>query len=124
MLSLPRYRERYIEALDDDLNTADAVSVIFELVRESNSISAGAEPSKAFAKATLEVLLELADVLGLFYADTDDSSLDAEVEELIAARQTARKEKNWAEADRIRDKLNEMSIILEDTPQGVRWSRK
>jgi cysteinyl-tRNA synthetase len=122
--SLSRYRERYIEALDDDLNTADAVSVIFELVRESNSIAAGAEPSKAFAKATLEVLFELADVLGLFYADTGDASLDAEVEELIAARRAARNEKNWAEADRIRDKLNEMNIILEDTPQGVRWSRK
>ena len=122
--SLSRYRERYIEALDDDFNTADAVSVIFELVRESNSIAAGTAPTKAFARAALELLLELTDVLGLFYADAGDASLDAEVEALIAARQAARKEKNWAEADRIRDKLNELGIILEDTPQGVRWSRK
>jgi len=125
--TLPRYRERFIDALDDDFNTADAISVIFELVRESNGIAAGAEPSKAYAREALELLIELADVLGIFYGDAGGSgggSLDEEVETLIQARQAARKEKNWADADRIRDKLGEMGIILEDTPQGVRWQRR
>ena len=121
--SLPGYRERYIEAMDDDINTADAISVIFELVRESNSVAAAPEPSKEFALAALAVLNELADVLGLFYIDADGGSLDGEIEALIEARQSARKEKNWAEADIIRDRLGEMGIILEDTPQGVKWKR-
>jgi len=62
--------------------------------------------------------------LGLLYGETDDDNLDKEVEALIVARQIARKEKNWVEADTIRDKLNEMGIILEDTPQGVKWKRQ
>jgi len=119
--SLPRYRERFIEALDDDFNTADAVSVLFELVRESNGIAARPDPSKVFARAALEILCELAGVLGLFYGDTEENSINDDVEALIAARQTARSEKNWAEADQIRDILSGMGIILEDTPQGVRW---
>jgi len=121
--TLPRYRERFIEAMDDDFNTADAVAVIFELVRESNSIAADAESSKEFAQETLQMLSELVDVLGLIYGDSDDDNLDTEVEALIEARQTARKEKNWAESDAIRDKLHEMGILLEDTPQGVKWKR-
>ena len=115
-----------MEALDDDFNTADAISVIFELVRESNTIASGADATKKFAKATLETLNELADILGLFYSDKADelAGLDAEVENLIKARDTARKEKNWEEADKIRDKLNAMGIVLEDTPQGVKWRKK
>ena len=119
--TLPRYRERFVEALDDDFNTADAIAVLFEFARESNSLAAAPEPSGEFAKAALEIFCELADVLGLFYFDNDAETLDAQVEELIQARGIARSEKNWAEADRIRDKLNEMGIILEDTPQGVKW---
>jgi len=122
--SLPSYRERFIEAMDDDFNTADAISVIFELARECNSTAAGAAPSKDFARASLEVFVELTDVLGLLYADTGGGSLDEEVESLIQARQEARKAKNWAEADSIRDRLGEMGIVLEDTPQGVKWSRR
>jgi len=125
MKSLPQYKERFCEAMEDDLNTADAISVIFELVRESNSVSALPEPSKEFAGAALAMLTELTDVLGLLYADveSEDAQLDAEVEKLIEARSAARAEKNWAEADRIRDKLSEMGITLEDTPQGVKWKR-
>jgi len=122
--SLPRYRERFVEAMDDDFNTADAISVIFEFVRESNGIAAGPQPSKEFARAALELLIEFDGVLGLFYAAGGEGSLDDEVEALIESRQAARKEKNWAEADRIRDRLGEMGIVLEDTPQGVRWSRR
>jgi len=121
--TLPRYRERFVESLDDDFNTADAISVIFEFVRESNVVAAGQDPSKVFARTSLEILNELAGVLGLFYGEAGTQALDKEVEELIKARQNARKEKNWAEADRIRGILNEMGIELEDTPQGVRWAR-
>jgi len=119
--SLPTYRDKFIEAMDDDFNTADAISVIFELVRESNSIAAEQDASKEFAHTTLEMLNELVDVLGLIYGDDDSSELDSEIEELINQRQNARKEKNWAEADAIRDKLHAMGIVLEDTPQGVKW---
>jgi len=122
--SLPRYRERFIEAMDDDFNTADAISVIFELVRECNSLSADSGSSKEFAIKTLDVFNELVDVLGLLYGEVDDNNIDNEVEALITARQTARAEKNWAAADAIRDKLNDMGIILEDTPQGIRWKRQ
>ena len=123
--SLARYRERFVKALDDDFNTADAVSIIFELVRESNSLASGPDPSKQFAGAALDILNELTGVLGLLYVNGDDAvSVDSDVEALIEARQAARKGKNWAEADKIRDKLDEMGIILEDTPQGVKWKRK
>jgi len=122
--SLPRYRERFIEMMDDDFNTADAISVVFELVRESNSIAAGPEPSKEFARETLIVLYELTGVLGLIYGDTNNDEPNEEVEALIEARQVARKDKNWPEADAIRDKLGDMGIILEDTPQGVKWKRQ
>jgi len=121
--ALPRYKERFIEAMDDDFNTADAVSVIFELVRESNSIVGSIEPSKEFAQATLAVLNELVDVLGLIYGNSDDYGIDAEVESLIDAREAARKNKDWAKADEIRNKLGEMGITLEDTPQGVMIKR-
>jgi len=121
---LPRYRERFIEAMDDDFNTADAIAVIFEMVRESNSLVASANPTKKFANAALAMLNEFDGVLGLFYAcDAKSDDLDSEVEELISARQTARAEKNWAQADSIRDRLVNMGIVLEDTPQGVKWKR-
>ena len=122
--TLDSYRARFIEAMDDDFNTADAVSVIFELVRDANSAVAGA-PTKAAADAALKMLDELTGVLGLIYGDGDgDDELAAKVEALIAQRAEARKAKNWAEADRIRDELNEMGIELKDTPQGVKWSKK
>jgi cysteinyl-tRNA synthetase len=122
--SLPLYRERFIAAMDDDFNTADAIAVIFEMIRESNSLAAAANPSKDFANAVLAVLSEFDSVLGLFYAfDAKSDDLDSEVEALIEARQAARSEKNWAQADKIRDRLNEMGIVLEDTPQGVKWKK-
>jgi len=122
---LSKYRERFVEAMDDDFNTADAISVIFEMVREINSATAADKnPTKAVAKAALDMFNELVDVLGLIYEDADDDAeLAAEVEKLIEARQNARKEKNWAEADRIRDLLKDMGIVLMDTKQGVQWKK-
>lgn len=121
---LESFRERYIAAMDDDFNTADAISVIFELVREANTLISAGTMTRGEAERYLALFEELTGVLGLLYADEqEDSSLEAEVEALIEARQQARKAKNWAEADRIRDQLKEMGIILEDTPQGVRWRR-
>jgi cysteinyl-tRNA synthetase len=121
---LPAYRVRFVEAMDDDFNTADAIAVIFELAREANSAAApDRNPSKVLAGALLELFDELAGVLGLIYGDEGGKDLAEEVEALIAARQAARKEKNWAEADRIRDRIKELGIILEDTPQGVKWKK-
>ena len=121
--TLPRYRERFVGHLDDDFNTADAISVLFELVRESNSLAADLEVSKPFARAALEAFNELEGILGIIYGDSG-GGLDEEIEALIQARQAARSGKNWAEADAIRDKLSEMGIVLEDTPQGVKWKRR
>ena len=109
--------------MDDDLNTADAISVIFELVRAIN-IAVEKNPTKALAAACLDMLHEFTDVLGLLYnKKEEDDSLDSKVEAMIEARQAARKAKNFAEADRIRDELKAMGITLMDTPQGVKWSK-
>ena len=116
-----KYREKFIKSMDDDLNTADAIAAVFELVRDVNTELA-LDGTKAFAKACLERVYELTDVLGIM-EQAEEKSLDSEVEELIEKRQAARKEKNFAEADRIRDELGKMGIILEDTPQGVKWRR-
>ena len=121
--SIPNRRKCFIEAMDDDINTADAIAVIFEMVREINILAASPQPSQPFILAALDIFNELVGVMGLIYGDETEPGLDEEVESLIEARQTARKEKNWAEADRIRDKLSEMGISLEDTPQGVKVVR-
>ena len=120
---LGRYRVRFCEVMDDDLNTADAVAVIFELVREINAaVSPASNPTKALAKECTAIFDELAGVLGLPISKPEED-IGAEVEKLIEARQAARKAKNFAEADRIRDELKAMGIVLEDTPQGVKWKR-
>ena len=118
---LDGYREKFIEAMDDDLNTADAMGALFELAREINS-SAGvsASPSKELAQHALELFDELCGVLGLLY-DKQEQSIDAEVEVLIRRRTEARKNKDWATADKIRDELKARRVVLEDTPQGVKW---
>ena len=122
---LGRYRERFVEAMDDDFNTADAISVIFELVREANAVTAAdRQPTRAVAKAALDMLKELEGVLGLVYGDEGgDDELAAQVEALIEARAQAKKEKNYAEADRIRDQLKDMGIAIMDTKQGVQWKK-
>lgn len=118
-----KYREQFIAAMDDDLNTADAIASIFELVRDINTNVVGKTPSKALVEGTIAMFDELTGVLGLVY-NRKTETLDSDVEALIEARTNARKEKNWAEADRIRDQLKEMGIVLEDTAQGVKWHRE
>lgn len=118
-----KYREQFIAAMDDDLNTADAIASIFELVRDINTNVVGKTPSKALVEGAIAMFDELTGVLGLVY-NRKTETLDSDIEALIEARTNARKEKNWAEADRIRDQLKEMGIVLEDTAQGVKWHRE
>ena len=118
-----KYREQFISAMDDDLNTAYAIASIFELVRDINTNVVGKTPSKALVEGAIAMFDELTGVLGLVY-NRKTETLDSDVEALIEARTNARKEKNWAEADRIRDQLKEMGIVLEDTAQGVKWHRE
>ena len=117
------YRKRFDEAMDDDLNTADAVGVLFELVRAINTAVEGT-PTKALAEECRKMLHEFTDVLGLLYEKKEeDTGLEQKVEEMITARAQAKKEKNWAEADRIRDALKGMGVEIMDTPQGVKWKK-
>lgn len=120
---LEKRREQFIAALNDDLNTADAISAVFELVRDINSKVITDAPVKGNCEAAAKLFDELCDVLGLVY-DRKKEDLDSEIEALIAQRTEARKSKNWAEADRIRDELKAMGIVLEDTAQGVKWHRE
>lgn len=115
-------REQFIKAMDDDLNTADAISSVFELVRDINTSVITDKPSAELVRFATELFDELTGVLGLVY-NRKTESLDSEIEALIEARQEARKNKNWSEADRIRDELKAQGIVLEDTPQGVKWHR-
>ncbi len=120
--SLDQYRDKFIESMDDDLNTADGIAAIFELVSEINlDVKDGA--SKSFAGEALKRIKELTDVLGLFGSKDEEGGLGDDIQALIDERQAARKEKNWARADEIRDQLAAMGITLKDTPQGVQVIR-
>lgn len=114
-------REQFISAMDDDLNTADAISAVFELARDINRALASS-PSKALCKAAADIFDELCDVLGILYVSKDDS-IDEKVEQMISERTKARKARDFALADRIRDELSAMGITLEDTADGVKWKR-
>ncbi len=118
------YKAKFIEAMDDDLNTADAIAVLFDMVREINtSITAVSGASGQTIDFSANLLRELGNVLGILQKREDNNSIGTEIEELINQRQQARKDKNWKLADEIRDKLKSMGIILEDTPQGVKWKK-
>ena len=118
---LSSYEEKFDAAMDDDLNTADALAAIFELVRFA-STHAGEESSKAFLSALKEKIVSLSDVLGLI-AEKKEEMLDADIEALIEERQAARKARNFARADEIRNELLSKGIVLEDTREGVKWKR-
>ena len=119
--SLDAYRQRYIEKMDDDFNTADAISVLFDLIRDINS-NVGINSSKELCEKALELIRELGLPLGILQKTTK-GDLEAEIEALIAERQQARKDRNFALADKIRDDLKAKGIELLDTPQGVRWKK-
>ena len=113
--------EKYEAAMEDDFNTADAISAVFELVKLSNSTT-DADSSREYVTFLKETLEKLCDVLGII-TEKKAEVLDSEVEEMIKARKQARKEKNFALADEIRANLLNMGIVLEDTREGVKWKR-
>lgn len=112
---------KFDEAMDDDFNTADALSAIFELVKFVNT-AVSEESSRKFLQTLKEEIVMLSDICGLI-VDKKAEMLDSDIEELIAERQAARKAKNFARADEIRDELLQKGIILEDTREGVKWKR-
>ena len=118
---IQEYAESFENAMDDDFNTADAAAAVFELVKHANT-TAGGESSKEYLQGLLDMLVKLTDVLGII-VEKKEELLDADIEALIAERQAARKEKNFARADEIRDELLERGIILKDTREGVQWKR-
>jgi cysteinyl-tRNA synthetase len=117
-------REQFEAKMNDDFNTPDAITALFELVTESNLYMNHAEAGAEGFKLLLAEIERIDKVLGLLPLNQGGDSLDEEVEGLIAERTEARKNKNWARADEIRDRLNELNIVIEDTPQGIRWRRK
>lgn len=127
MQRIDSFRQRFIEEMDNDFNTADAITVLFDIVREVNQSMAGSTLKRELAEAYIALFAELGDVLGIPFGEVDasvDGPSDEEINALVEERMQARKDKNFARADEIRNQLQELGIILEDTPQGVRWHRK
>lgn len=120
---LNSHREQFIKAMDDDLNTADGVAAVFDLVKDINTSILDKDVSKNVCETAAKVFDELCDVLGLLY-NRKSNDVDADIEALIEKRQEARANKDWATADAIRDELKAKGIILKDTPQGVTWTKE
>ena len=120
-LRLNAYKDKFIEVMDDDFNTADGISVIFDLIRDANTNINEASPKK-LAQDAVELIYDLLSPLGILQ-NADEDELGGKIEKMIEDRQRAREEKNFKESDRIRDELKAMGIILEDTAKGVRWKR-
>lgn len=122
--SLNKYKEKYIEKMDDDFNTADAITAIFDLIKDTNT-NINAESSRELAEKALALIRELGAPLGMLQKSTKADLADEadEIEALIEQRQQARKNRDFALADKIRDNLKARNIVLEDTPQGVRWKK-
>ncbi len=115
------YVTKFKAAMEDDFNTADAIAAIFELVKYANQ-NTDSSSSKAYSQALLDELTTLCDVLGIL-VETKEEMLDSDIEDLIEERQQARKNRDFARADEIRDELLEKGIVLEDTREGVKWKR-
>ena len=115
------YVTKFKAAMEDDFNTADAIAAIFELVKYANQ-NTDRSSSKAYSQALLDELTTLCDVLGIL-VETKEEMLDSDIEALIEERQQARKNRDFARADEIRDELLEKGIVLEDTREGVKWKR-
>ena len=122
LADIAAHRDAFITAMDDDLNTADGISAVFELVYDINTRILDKTVSPAVCQAAADQFDELCGVLGILY-NRKSNDVDAEIEALIAQRQEARKNKDFATADRIRDELKERGILLKDTPQGVTWTK-
>ncbi len=120
---LSERRKQFIDAMDDDLNTADGISALFDLTKDINTKILDKSVSEAVCEFAAKLFDELSNVLGLLY-NRKENDLDSEIEALIEERQEARKNKDWATADRIRDELKARGIILKDTPQGVTWTKE
>lgn len=116
------FRDRFVIAMDDDVNTADAISVIFDLVKFANTNIDDSYSASAIERV-ISLIKELGGVLGILSRKTEDDMLDEEIEDLIQQRTDAKKNRDFAKADRIRDMLKEKGILLEDTRQGVKWKR-
>lgn len=120
---LDKRKEQFIEAMDDDLNTADGLAAVFELTKDINTKILDKDVSKAVCEHAAKLYDEICGVLGILY-NRKENTLDSEIEALIEQRQEARKNKDWATADKIRDDLKARGIILKDTPQGVTWTKE
>lgn len=121
--TISQLREQFIAEMDDDLNTANAITVVYEVVKEANLYLRNQNVGREQVEQYLSLLTELTSVLGVQLEQAEEL-LDSEVEALIGERTEARRLRNFARADKIRDLLSEKGIVLEDTPQGVRWRRK
>lgn len=119
---IERHRAAFCDAMDDDLNTADAIGVLFEYVREANA-ALNRNPAPATTEKLLSFYLELSSLLGFVAPQNSPGEEDAEIDALVAERSAAKKEKNFARADEIRAELSARGIVLEDTPQGTKWHR-
>ena len=121
MGELQGFVDKFDAAMDDDFNTADGISAIFELVKFANT-NVNETSSAEFVNAVFDTLKELSDIMGLIVVK-EEEILDADIEALIQERQDARKAKNFARADEIRDQLLKQGIVLKDTREGVKWTR-
>lgn len=117
------HRQQFTDAMDDDLNTADGIAAVFELVKDINTLILDKKVSVNVCTAAADLFDELCGVLGILY-NRKSNDIDSEIEDLIEQRQQARKNKDWATADKIRDDLKARGIILKDTPNGVTWSKE
>ena len=120
---LETYKKDFLCALEDDFNTADAIAALFNLTRKINIIvSEGKELSKAFLQNAMKIFDELCEILGFCFAKNKEK-LDDDVKKLIIEREEARKNKDWKLSDSLREKIERMGVKLEDTKDGVKWSK-